>query len=81
MLDWLCPAMEAEYKQLYGKRSDGGNFNGEHWHKRVSVFGIPIYHRHDFTKNAEKRSVGFNMLAAVSGETEDEDWEEEHKEK
>ena len=78
LLDWLCPAMEAGYKRLYSKRSDGGNFNGEHWHKRVSVFGIPLYHRHDFTKDAEKKTVGFSAMAGVSGEIEDEEyWKEE----
>lgn len=50
------------------------NDNGEHWHKRVSVLGICVYHRHDYTKNAEKRSVGFNTMAPVSGEIEDEDY-------
>lgn len=55
------------------------NDNGEHWHKKVSVLGICIYHRHDYTKNAEKRSVGFNTMAPVSGEIEDEDyWEEDN---
>lgn len=55
------------------------NDNGEHWHKKVSVPGICVYRRHDYTKNAEKRSVGFNTMAPVSGEIEDEDyWEEDN---
>lgn len=54
------------------------NNNGEHWHKKVSVLGICVYHRHDYTKNAEKRSVGFNTMAQVPGEIEDDEyWEEE----
>ncbi len=53
------------------------NDNGEHWHKRVSVLGICVYHRHDYTRNAENRTVGFNTMAPVSGEIEDEDyWEQ-----
>lgn len=42
------------------------NDNGEHWHKRVSVLGICIFHRHDYTKNPKKRSVGFNTMTQVS---------------
>lgn len=49
------------------------NDNGEHWHKRVSVLGICVYHRHDYTKNAQKRIVGFNAMIPVSGEIEDEE--------
>lgn len=48
--------------------------NGEHWHKRVSVFGIPLYHRHDFTKDAEKKCVGFNVYPTNLVEVEDEDY-------
>lgn len=25
--------------------------DGEHWHKTMKVFGITVYHRHDYTKN------------------------------
>lgn len=28
LLDWLCPAMEAEYKRLYSKGKDGGKLRG-----------------------------------------------------
>lgn len=54
------------------------NDNGEHWHKRVKVFGLTVYHRHDFTKDKKERTVGFNTMALVSGEIDDDyDWEEE----
>lgn len=35
--------------------------NGVHRHKRVSVFGICVHHRHDFTKNKQERTVGFSI--------------------
>lgn len=37
LLDWLCPAMEAEYKALYGKGSEGGKLKGwkGKWDKQV----------------------------------------------
>lgn len=56
---------------------------GEHWDKKVKVFGIPVYHRHNFTKNVEKKAVGFSTLAPVSGEIEDEEYwpEEDNKHK
>ena len=51
------------------------HYNGEHWHKRVSVFGIPLYHRHDFAKDAEKKCVGFNVYHPTNlVEVEDEDY-------
>ena len=51
---------------------------GEHWHKTIKLFGLTLYHRHDYTKDAQKRTVGFNTMAPVSGEVEDEEyWEEE----
>lgn len=28
LIDWLCPAMEAEYKRLYSKGKDGGKLRG-----------------------------------------------------
>lgn len=27
---------------------------GEHWRKTVKLFGLTVYHRHDFTKDADK---------------------------
>lgn len=38
------------------------NDYGKHWHKRVWLFGIPIYHRHDFTEEEKKKTAGFNTL-------------------
>lgn len=34
---------------------------GEHWHKRISLFGITIYYRHDYTEVATKPTtiIGF----------------------
>lgn len=58
------------------------NDNGEHWEKKISLFGICVYHRHDFTKQTDKKTVGFNVMASVPGDVEDDDyWEEEFKHK
>lgn len=60
------------------------NDDGEHWDKKISVFGIVVYHRHDFTKEPEKRSrtVGFNVMPSDPVKIEDEDcWSEECKNK
>lgn len=55
---------------------------GEHWCKRISFLGIPVYYRHDFTKDAEKKAVGFNIYPTNLVEVEDEDyWPEECKRK
>lgn len=48
------------------------NDNGEHWHKRIKLLGLTVYHRHDFTKGEERRTVGFNVMAPVPGDIEDE---------
>lgn len=54
--------------------------DGEHWHKTVRIFGITVYHRHDYTKNNESRPIGFNSMAPISGEIENEEyWPEEKK--
>lgn len=50
------------------------HYEGEHWHKRISLLGIPVYHRHDFTKDAEKKPVGFNVYPTNIVEVEDEDY-------
>ena len=52
------------------------NDDGEHWDKKISVFGIVVYHRHDFTKDSEKRSrtVGFNVTPSNLVEVEDEEY-------
>ncbi len=47
------------------------NDNGEHWEKTVKVCGISVYHRHDFTKEPKKRTVGFDTAASVSRDVED----------
>lgn len=54
---------------------------GEHWHKTVKLFGLTVYHRHDYTKNVEKKkAVGFNVYPTNLVEVEDEDcWPEEDK--
>lgn len=55
---------------------------GEHWDKTVKLFGLTVYHRHDFTKDAEKKCVGFNVYPTNLVEVEDEDcWSEECKNK
>ena len=52
------------------------NDDGEHWDKKISVFGIVVYHRHDFTKESEKRSrtVGFNVMPSDPVEIEGEEY-------
>ena len=56
------------------------NDDGEHWHKTVKIFGITVYHCHDYTKNNEPRPIGFNSMAQISCEIEDEEyWPEEKK--
>lgn len=55
---------------------------GEHWDKTVKLFGLTVYHRHDFTKDTEKKCVGFNVYPTNLVEVEDEDcWSEECKNK
>lgn len=57
-------------------------YDGEHWHKTVKIFGITVYHRHDYTKNNEPRPIGFNSMAPISGEIEDDDyWEDKNNKK
>lgn len=60
------------------------NDEGENWDKKISVFGIVVYHRHDFTKEPEKRNrtVGFNVMPSDPVEIEDEEYyPEEYKRK
>lgn len=56
---------------------------GEHWHKAVKLFGLTVYHRHDFTKNADKKkTVGFNVMPSNPVYVDDEDYyPEEYKHK
>lgn len=55
--------------------------DGEHWDKRISVFGIAVYHRHDFTKETEEKSrcIGFNAAASVFCDADDKDYYPEEK--
>lgn len=54
--------------------------DGEHCFKIVKIFGITVYRRHDYTKNNKSRPIGFNSMAQIPGEIEDEDyWPEEDK--
>lgn len=47
---------------------------GEHWHKTVKLFGLTVYHRHDFTKNTEKKTIGFNVMPSDPVYVDDEDY-------
>lgn len=56
------------------------NDDGEHWHKTVKLFGLTLYHRHDFTKDNKPRPVGFTVFPDAIVEVKDEfDGEEEDK--
>lgn len=47
---------------------------GEHSHKTVKLFGLTVYHRHDFTKNADKKkTVGFNVMPSDPVDVDEED--------
>ena len=48
------------------------NDNGEHWHKRIWLFGIPLYHRHDYTKGESNRTIGFNTMSYNPIDVDDE---------
>lgn len=37
------------------------NDDGEHWEKKISLFGVCVYHRHDFAKESEKKTVGLGQ--------------------
>lgn len=47
---------------------------GEHWSKTVKLFGLTVYHRHNFTKNADKKTVGFNVMPYDPINVDDEDY-------
>lgn len=51
--------------------------DGEHWHKTVKMFGLTVYHRHDFTKEYKQRPIGFNTFTQIPSEVDDEDWDDE----
>lgn len=48
--------------------------NGEHWEKTIRILGIPIYHRHDFTKEPERKPIGFQVFESNLVEVVDEDY-------
>lgn len=48
---------------------------GDHSHKTVKLFGLTVYHRHDFTKDADKKkTVGFNIMQYDPVDVDDEDY-------
>lgn len=55
------------------------NDDGEHWDKTVKLFGLTVYHRHDFTKDYKPRPIGFITFPDAIVEVEDEFDEEEAK--
>ena len=53
--------------------------DGEHWDKTVRIFGITVYHRHDYTKNNKPRPIGFISMAHIPGEIDDNEyWEDKN---
>lgn len=48
--------------------------NGEHWEKKIRILGIPVYHRHDYTKEPQRRAVGFQVFESNLVEVVDEDY-------
>lgn len=57
------------------------HYDGEHWHKTVKIFGITVYYRHDYTKNNNLRPIGFNSMAQIPCDIEDDDYEEDKNNK
>lgn len=57
------------------------HYDGEHWHKTVKIFGITVYYRHDYTKNNNPRPIGFNSMAQIPCDIEDDDYEEDKNNK
>lgn len=56
--------------------------NGEHWEKKIPLFGICVYYRHDYAKVPQRRPVGFQVFDSSIVEVEDEDyWPDEYKTK
>lgn len=50
---------------------------GEHWHKEIRIFGVLVYHRHDYTKGGRQRTCGFNTMPyAPVDVSEDDGWED-----
>ena len=48
--------------------------NGEHWEKTVKFCGITKYRRHDYTKEPQRKPVGFQVFDTSIVEVEDEDY-------
>jgi hypothetical protein len=54
--------------------------NGEHWEKTVKFCRITVYHRHDFTKEPQRKPVGFQVFENSIVEVIDEDyWPDDYK--
>lgn len=45
--------------------------DGSHWYKEIRLFGLLVYHRHDYTTNKTSNSqIGFNSGQYCPGEIE-----------
>lgn len=48
--------------------------DGENWHKEIRLFGMTVYHRHDYSEtNNNRRMIGFNCGQYCPGEVNDYD--------
>lgn len=56
---------------------------GEHWDKEVRLFGILVYHRHDYTDSPDSHPIGFTIYPAEPVAVESEEYfpDEEFKRK
>lgn len=56
---------------------------GRDWYKVVKLFGVPVYHRHDYTQDEHRRPVGFEAFPNAQAEVEEDNeyWPEEFKHK
>ena len=50
---------------------------GEEWTKEIRLFGLLIYRRHDFTKDIERRKIGFRFYNCIESEIKDEEYYDE----
>ncbi len=48
-----------------------------HWHKEIRVFGVPVYHRHDYTDEEKKRAIGFNSMPYAPVDVDEDNYYEE----
>ncbi len=53
--------------------------DGENWRKEIRFFGLLIYSRHDFTKDIEKRQIGFTAYPYCTMEIDDGDYYPEER--